>query len=161
SGTATLVNSANNYQGGTTVTGGALSASTDGALGLNTGSVTLNGGSFRFDANFTFNSNRSFILGAGNGTIDTQAFTSPTIAGPIGGPGSLTKIGSGSLTLTNANYTWSSGTNISGGFLKFFGAGNLPPGGDVNINPGLGATAALDISGANNNQTIGALSSTA
>ena len=50
------------------------------------------------------------------GTFDTLANTA-TLSGPITGPGSLTKIGTGILTLTGDN-SYSGGTTISAGTLQ-------------------------------------------
>ena len=52
---------------------------------------------------------------ANNGTIDTQSFNS-TIAQNISGAGSLTKLGSGTLTLNGTN-GYTGGTNVNAGTL--------------------------------------------
>ena len=64
----------NTYTGGTTIAGGILNVSADGALGSAGGPVTFAGnGSLQFGAAMT--ENRAFILNSGcNGTIDTQSY---------------------------------------------------------------------------------------
>ena len=113
-GAGTLTVSGNNtYAGGTTLTQGTLSASADGALGASTGALTLNGGTLQFGSAFNLASGRAVSITANNGTIDTQGFNS-TVAQNITGAGSLTKLGSGTLTLNGAN-SYVGGTNISAG----------------------------------------------
>src|SRR5690606_8661575 len=54
-------------------------------------------------------------LGAGGGTIDTQAFDA-AIAATIGGVGALDKVGSGMLTLFGAN-SYAGATDVNAGTL--------------------------------------------
>jgi len=92
------------------------------AYGLNFGGTTLNGA-----ATFGVVNN-----GTGTGTL---------MLGTVGGAGSLTKTGTGSLVLNNAN-TYSGGTTVSGGRLQVTnttGSGTGP--GPVTVNGGtLGGT---------------------
>lgn len=103
----------NTYTGNTTLYGGTLSVSSDANLGAPSSNVVFNGGTLQFTSSLT--SARNMILNT-NGTIDTQANTD-TLTGIISGPGSLTKIGSGTLILTAAN-SYTGGTNIFGGTLQ-------------------------------------------
>jgi len=118
-GTLTLAGS-NSYAGGTTVSGGVLKVAADDRLGAAPGTaavnLTLAGGTLQYGAAFALNANRSVLLGAGGGTIDTNG-TSDAIAGAISGPGGLTKAGVGTLTLSGAN-SYSGGTTVSGGALN-------------------------------------------
>jgi len=82
--------------------------------------ITLAGGTLKFLADIpvltaTAGSNFNFTLGTGGGTIDTQTF-SATMSRPIGGTTALTKLGSGSLTLSGTN-TNTGGVTISAGAL--------------------------------------------
>ncbi|WP_439893251.1 autotransporter outer membrane beta-barrel domain-containing protein (plasmid) [Ralstonia sp. 25C] len=113
-GAGTLtVSGASTYSGGTTITQGALSVAADNALGASTGGLTLNGGSLQLGSTFNLASGRTVSITANNGTIDTQGFNS-TLAQGITGAGSLTKLGSGTLTLNGVN-SYAGGTQVSAG----------------------------------------------
>ncbi|NDE78940.1 MAG: transporter, partial [Chitinophagaceae bacterium] len=94
-GVGTLTLSSNNtYSGTTTVSEGTLQIGAGGTSGSLTSSSIIN--------NAWLNFNRSNDL---------------TYAGTISGPGIITKLGNGSLTLSGNN-TYSGGTTISGGILN-------------------------------------------
>lgn len=113
-GAGTLaVSGSNTYSGGTTITQGTLSAAADNVLGASSGALTLNGGTLQFGSAFNLASSRAVSITANNGTIDTQGFNS-TVAQNITGAGSLTKLGSGTLTLNGAN-SYAGGTNVNAG----------------------------------------------
>ena len=115
-GAGTLtVSGSNTYAGGTTITQGALSVAADNALGASAGALTLNGGTLQLGSAFNLASSRAVSITANNGTIDTQGFNS-TVAQNITGTGSLTKLGSGVLTLNGAN-SYAGGTNVNVGTL--------------------------------------------
>lgn len=86
----------NSYSGGTTISGGVLLVSADGALGAASGGLTLNGGTFRIGGNLS--TARTVTAGAGGGTIDTQAHQL-TLSGLLQGTGTLAKTGTGMLIL--------------------------------------------------------------
>ncbi len=88
----------NSYSGGTTITGGTLTA--DNADSLGTGAVANNG-----------------VLQVGEGELKNT----------LSGTGSLVKIGTGELTLSGDN-TYSGGTTISGGTLTADHADSLGSG---------------------------------
>ncbi|MFC4274365.1 autotransporter-associated beta strand repeat-containing protein [Achromobacter aloeverae] len=73
-------------------------------------------------------------LGAGGGVIDSNGYTI-TVATPLGGTGSLTKAGAGTLTLSGAN-TYSGGTNINAGTLALGSAGALGTTGTISFGGG-------------------------
>ncbi len=121
-GSATLGNT-NNFSGATTLNGGTLTLGHANAVQNST--VTLSGGTLAFATG-----NTSPVLGglagAGNITLATatsQAVqlnagnNSTTYTGVLSGGGGLTKVGSGTLTLTKTE-TYSGPTVISGGTLK-------------------------------------------
>lgn len=112
-GTLTLTGT-NTYSGGTTVSGGTIKTSADANLGNVSGTLTLNGGTMQYGSTFT--SGRVISLGASGGTIDTQG-TSPTISGVISGTGSLTKLGTGQLSLTGSN-SYTGNTIVNEGILQ-------------------------------------------
>jgi fibronectin-binding autotransporter adhesin len=105
-----VLNGANTFSGGTTLNVGTIQVGTDTALGTNTlvmaDSTTLQAG---VDA-LTLANN---ITTNGLGVVDTQAFGF-TLNGVIGGAGSISKNGSGTLVLNGAN-TYSGGSFINAG----------------------------------------------
>ena len=132
SGTLTL-SGTNTYSGSTTITAGKVSISADRGLGAAPGSpsaghLTLNGGTLESTADFTLNSNRGIALGASNGIIDVNSGTTLTYGGIMAGSGTLTKVDSGTLTLSGVN-TYSGSTTISAGTISISadsGLGSAP-----------------------------------
>ncbi len=101
----------NNYSGGTTITGGALTA--DNADSLGTGAVANNG-----------------VLQVGEGELKNT----------LSGTGSLVKIGTGELTL-NGDNDYSGGTTITGGTLiaasvNALGSGDIDNSGVLQVGEG-------------------------
>ena len=116
-GTGTLtLSGANTYTGGTTILGGTISVSNDANLGGASGGLTLTGGTGTLQTTDSFASARPVTLGFAGGIIDTMANTL-TLSGPIGGTGTLNKIGSGTLNLTGNN-TYTGGTQVLAGTLS-------------------------------------------
>ena len=138
-GTQTLTG-ASTYTGATTVSGGTLVLNTTGSLASTdvqlsgTGSLSTQGGlanasvvTLTDTANLTLTdsqflqglvsaaSGTTVTLGANALTIDS-AGTDSTFAGQIGGTGTLTKLGAGTLTLTNSN-TYTGVTLVGRGTL--------------------------------------------
>ena len=132
SGTLTL-SGTNTFTGVTTISAGKLSISADSGLGAAPGSpsaghLTSNGGTLESTADFTLNSNRGIALGASNGIIDVNSGTTLTYGGIMAGSGTLTKIDSGTLTLSGVN-TYSGSTTINGGTVSISadsGLGSAP-----------------------------------
>ena len=112
-----ILGGANSYAGGTTLTGGTLQISSDTNLG-GAGGLTFNGGTLHTTADIA--SARAISL-IGVAPIQTDAGTTLSLGGVITGLGSLSKTGSGTLTLTAAN-SYSGGTTVSAGTLQV-GAG--------------------------------------
>jgi autotransporter-associated beta strand protein len=103
-GSVTLLN-ANTYAGATTINQGKLilgNGTTDGSI-ASTASVT------------------------NNGILEYNLALPQTSAYPISGTGSLTKTGTGILSLSGAN-TYSGGTSLSSGALSLIGTGTLGSG---------------------------------
>ena len=152
-GPGTLVlGGSNTYTGGTTLSAGQLNVNN--AFGLSTGTLTIAGGTLGnasgaavtlstnnaqiWSGNFTFAGTNDLNLGAGavalNGSRTvTVASANLFVAGAIGGSGgSLTKAGSGTLTLGGAN-TYGGATVVSGGTLQLAPAAAPVPVGNASF----------------------------
>jgi len=137
-GDGTLVLSGTNtYSGGTTVTAGTLQVSSDANLGGSAGDVTLNGGKLAVTAEMT--SARDVTVGASNGEIEVASATTTTLSGTVGGAGSLTKSGAGTLVLSGTNTHAT--TTVSAGTLSVSSDANLGSG-NITVNGGTLATTA-------------------
>lgn len=110
----TLVN-ARTHQGGTTVSGSTVTTATDAALGNTTSPLSLNNATFKFGAAFNLAPSRPVAL-ANDVVVDTAAF-STTLNQSISGPGSLTKTGTGRLSITG-NSPYVGDITIEGGEMK-------------------------------------------
>jgi autotransporter-associated beta strand protein len=113
-GTLTL-SGTNTYSGGTSVTGGLINFSS--ANNFGSGLITLNGGGLQWASGTTTDiSTRLAAFGAGGATFDTNG-NNVTLAASLSGPGGLTKIGAGTLTLSGTSgYTGT--TNVNAGTLQ-------------------------------------------
>ncbi|HSR78162.1 MAG TPA: autotransporter-associated beta strand repeat-containing protein [Xanthobacteraceae bacterium] len=110
-GTLTL-SGANTYAGGTALNAGTLAVGSNTALGA--GALTFaSGTTLQSAANGLLLTNAMTLNGAD--TVDTQA-NALTLSGNIDGTGALTKVGTGTLTLSGAN-TYAGGTALNAGTL--------------------------------------------
>jgi autotransporter-associated beta strand protein len=112
-GAGTLTLSGNNlYSGGTALNAGTLAVGSNGALG--TGALTFaSGTTLQAAANGLSLANAMTLNGTD--TVDTQT-NALTLSGLLSGTGGLTKIGSGTLTLSGNNL-YSGGTALNAGTL--------------------------------------------
>jgi autotransporter-associated beta strand protein len=85
------------YAGGTTVNGGVLFVADNTTMGAAAGGITLNGGTLR-TAGAAGPYARDVLVGALDGTIDSSG-VNPNFTGTLGGPGTLTKVGVGTLSV--------------------------------------------------------------
>jgi len=117
-GTGTLTLSGNNtYTGGTTLAGGTLSLGSNEALGTE-GTLRFNGGSLQFTANNTTDYSARFSQDVNQAyAIDTNGQNISLANVLTSDGGSLTKQGTGTLTLTGNN-TYTGSTTIDAGALQ-------------------------------------------
>jgi uncharacterized protein with beta-barrel porin domain len=105
-----------------TISAGTLSISSDGNLGA--GALTFAGGTLETTASFS--SARNITVNT-SGTFQTDAGVTTTLSGVIAngvGAGSLTKTGTGVLTLSGAN-TYTGTTTVSAGTLQIAAGGGI------------------------------------
>ena len=113
-----VLSGTNTYTGGTKVVAGTLSLGSGQALG--SGPLSLANGTTLGFINPATLANAVALTGTGDPTIDTGA-NAVTLAGVISGPGALTKIGTGTLTLSAVN-TYTGPTEVAVGTLLVTGS---------------------------------------
>lgn len=111
---ALTLSAANSYGGGTTISAGRLVVGNDGALG--SGPITMNGGVIAPDMSGREVSGLGVTINpvVGN-TIDVPASMSFYLGGSFNGAGTVTKTGSGSLTLGGNNPPFSGTFTVAQG----------------------------------------------
>jgi fibronectin-binding autotransporter adhesin len=158
-GTGTLtLSGANTFTGKTLINAGKLSIAAETALGSNPGSftadqLTLNGGTLLSTATFSIDdANRGITLGTSGGTIEVSTGTLTVAAtNLIAGSGSLTKTGTGGLTLSGAN-TFTGDTVVSAGTLTLSNINALQ-----NSTLDTGTSGSQAVAFANSTATLGGL----
>ena len=125
--------------GGTTIDGNTtLAIGSDAVLGAAGSRITLGdtstSGTLRFLTGSNVTTSRPFTFNAGGGIVDTAGNATITLAGVLDGAGSLSKNGTGLLTLTGAN-SYTGGTFVNAGTLRA-GATNVFGTGSMFVNSG-------------------------
>ena len=142
-----MLQGANTFSGPATINSGILNLSNSNALQAST--VAPNGGSVAFDQSvtgdaFTFGG----LTGSGNLSLQNNAAipapialtvgdnnSSTTYSGALSGPGSLTKVGTGTLVLSGSN-GYTGATTVSGGMLEVTSKKALAAASTLAVNPG-------------------------
>ncbi|HTJ99404.1 MAG TPA: autotransporter domain-containing protein [Bordetella sp.] len=125
-GLGTLVlTGANTYTGGTTISGGELSVSSDQYLGSAANALTLNGGTLRVTGTTYRGTLRAISLGAAGGGFDiADAGNTFTLNQVFSGTGSLSKSGAGTLVLLG-DHGYTGTTSVHAGTLQLGIGGNF------------------------------------
>ena len=157
----------NTYGGGTTFTAGTLSITaytnlpTAGALTFSGGTLQLTG------TDVTSLDPYSVNWGSFNGGLNiTNIITTLTVTNTLGGGGSLTKSGMGTLVLQGTN-TYSGGTTVSAGAVRISNASGVGSGAinmtgyncELDLMGGLNITNAITIRGVGVANNVGSLQS--
>jgi autotransporter-associated beta strand protein len=134
-----LLTGNNSHIGGTFINGGTLSIASENAIGGALGNLTFNNGTLHASGPLDIGAGGAFIsFGPSGGTIDT-AGNNVIIDGQVGGTGqgigNMTKVGAGTLTLTNGNNSnpgvtgqpHAAAVNVLGGVLSVSSNGNVNP----------------------------------
>ena len=151
-----VLSGANTYSGGTQISAGALSVSSDGNLGASSGGVAFAGvgaATATLDVTGTFSSNRTYS-DQGNGVFNVGLGDDLTLTGALTGASALSKTGAGTLTLSSAD-SYSGALGVSAGTLQV--NGGLNGGGAVNVLVGAGLGGSGSIVGAVNIASGGVL----
>nr|WP_283812658.1 autotransporter domain-containing protein [Bradyrhizobium tropiciagri] len=115
----------NQYSGGTVISGGRLSVSSNANLGDSSGGLTLNGGILQVTGTSFSSTTRAITLGSNGGGFDiANAANTFTVNQQLSGSGGLAKLGAGTLALTGAN-SYSGATTVSDGTLVIGNGGAI------------------------------------
>jgi fibronectin-binding autotransporter adhesin len=125
-GTLTL-GASNSFTGGTTISQGAISISSDNNLGATAGTVVLGGGTLQANTSLTLDSNRAIVVHSNSG-LDVLAGQTLTYAGDITGGGNLTTTASGGTAIFSGANSYGGTTTIAGGELQLGTGGTLGAG---------------------------------
>lgn len=126
----------NTYAGGTAINGGTLDIQGDDNLGDPTGGLSFDNGTLQLAGDSSLTTERSVTLNAGGGTVNLAGEdASATFAGVISGPGSITKIGQGTLSY-DADHTYAGETIIASGIFRLMPSGQVPDASTVTVNAG-------------------------
>lgn len=149
-GTTTLTQD-NSYSGGTTISGGTLSVSSDARLGAAAGGLTLDDGTLQVTGTQYTSTNRTMTLGSHGGGFDiVDTGNTFTVSQKLSGDGRVWKRGDGTLVLSGDN-SFSGGLTIEKGIAQAGVADHAFGSGLLTVNDG----AKADLAGFNT--TVGGL----
>lgn len=156
SGAGTLtISTLNGFSGGANLNGGVTVFSALGNLGAANSAISFGGGTLAYSSGNTadISAGRVVSLASGGGTIDT-ANNNVTFGSAIGnnGVGGLTKVGSGTLTLSGAN-RFSGTAAINAGSLALAAGASITN--SANISVGVGTLLNVSASGIVLNGAVG------
>lgn len=136
------------------IKGGTLAISQAGSLGSSAGSLTIDGGTLATTGTFSFGKETT-VFGADGATLDVQSGVL-TLNNAVTGAGSLTKVGSGQLIVTD-RLDYTGDTVVSSGKMTI-GAGGID--GEISGNVSIASGATLEFNHSNIELFDGALSGT-
>jgi autotransporter-associated beta strand protein len=147
-GSGTLTLSGNNtYSGGTILSAGTLALDSASALG-SSGTIGFGGGTLQHSLNNAVDYSSRFSSAAGQAyLIDTNGASVTLASALTSSGGALTKLGSGTLTLS-ANNSYDAGTTVSAGTLKVGSGGATGTLGSGNVALSSGTTLQINRSNA-------------
>ncbi|HZZ26975.1 MAG TPA: autotransporter-associated beta strand repeat-containing protein [Pirellulales bacterium] len=136
SGSGTLIlGTTNTYTGRTFINGGTISMAADN-LGATTSPVTFNGGILQATGSFSLNAGHAMTINSAGAIFDVTGSNNLTVASNLvatatgvngntgNSPAAITKLNTGTLTLTGTN-SYAGGTFINAGTLIISSDGNL------------------------------------
>ena len=153
-GSGTLrITGSSSYTGGTQINGGVLALGNAAAIG-SAGTISFGGGTLQFSGSNTVDYSSRFSTAANQAyRLDTNSQNVTLASALTSSGGSLTKLGSGTLTLSATN-TYTGTTTVSGGVLQAGIANAFGSSAPLAVNSGT-----VNLAGFN--QTVGALSGSA
>lgn len=123
-----VLTGANLYTGGTILSGGELSVSSDANLGAASGALDFEGGVLQVTGNNYHSTARQIMWGNVGGGFDIAAADNTfTVSQSLTGPGGLIKLGAGILNLSGVN-GYTGGTTVSEGTITTATTGALGSG---------------------------------
>ena len=150
-----VLTQANTYTGPTTVTGGTVSIAAANNLGDGsaTNTLTLVAGRLRVTETLDLGVNRTLTLGTGTNFLDVADTKTLTVSGVVGGTGSLTKEGLGTLVISAATSAITGQFRPMAGVTDVTAVPNIFQTGTLNLVAGdtgtinFGAVTALNLGG--------------
>ena len=139
----TIITAAQTYTGATTVSGGMLELGGGGSLAAVTNLVTISGGTFVLNGqNQTIgdlglasqgNNGGTGAIQLNGGSLTVGTSDSTEFSGTMTGTGSLTKVGTGTLTFFGGTETYTGGTTVDAGTLLLESGADLAANGALTI----------------------------
>ena len=139
----TVLSHTNTYSGGTVISAGVLSISSDSNLGAAGSSITLSGGGTLLGTvDLTLSASRAIYIGQNGGELDAAAGTTLTVPStltPVSGGGLVTfnsNTNNGTVNLTGSN-SFQSGITVNVGTVELGSPNAVPSGNSITVNSGI------------------------